>query len=273
MRRRLLTVLVGIPILLGAVWLGAPWRTVLVVLAGSVAVWEFFRLLPPGSGPPLPVLIGVAWVIAILLGAQASSGFENFLMVTAGILVAGAFVSSLWFIAFYRGQRYPLSYLYLLMGPLYVGFLLSHSLSIRELLGDDLGRNWLLFALFVTFATDTGAFAVGRTVGRTPLAPSVSPNKTWEGSIGGFGTAIGAALLVVLVLDLEIARWQQLLIGATVGAVSQVGDLFESKLKRLSNVKDASSIIPGHGGVLDRLDSILFALPAIYYFLGTVFEP
>ena len=84
---------------------------------------------------------------------------------------------------------------------------------------------------------------------------------------------MGVAVLVGLVFDLEIARWQQVVIGATVGAVSQFGDLFESKLKRLSNAKDAGSIIPGHGGVLDRLDSILFALPAIYYLLGTVFEP
>lgn len=273
MRLRLLTALVGIPLLGGAVWLGAPWLTILVVLAGVAAVWEVYRLLPPRIGP-LPIALGVAWVVAILLGAQASSGFENFLTITGGILVTGAFISTLWFIAFYSGQRYPLAYLYLLLGPLYVGFLLSHSLSLGELVGDDeLGRNWLLFALLVTFATDTGAYAVGRTIGRTPLAPSISPNKTWEGSIGGFGAAVGVALLVGLVFDLEIAKWQQLVIGATVGAVSQLGDLFESKLKRLSNAKDASSIIPGHGGVLDRLDSILFALPAIYYLLGTVFEP
>ena len=125
----------------------------------------------------------------------------------------------------------------------------------------------------VTFATDTGSYGVGRIIGRTPLAPSVSPNKTWEGSIGGFGASVVAALLVGLVLDLEITRWQQAFIGATVGTVSQFGDLFESKLKRLANAKDASSIIPGHGGVLDRLDSLLFALPAVYYLLGTVFEP
>jgi phosphatidate cytidylyltransferase len=270
----LLTALVGIPILLGAVWLGAPWLTILVVLAAAVALWETYRLRPLRIGP-LPTVLGVAWVIAILLGAQASSGLENFLTVAGGILVTGAFVSSLWFIAFYSGERYPLAYLYLLMGPLYVGFLLSHSLALGELLGGDgdLGRNWLLFALLVTFATDTGAYGVGRTIGRTPLAPSISPNKTWEGSIGGFAAAVGVALLVGLVFDLEIARWQQAAIGATVGAVSQLGDLFESKLKRLSNAKDASSIIPGHGGVLDRLDSILFALPAIYYLLGTVFEP
>ena len=273
MRRRSLTALVGIPILFGAAWLGAPWLTILVLLAGAVALWETYLLLPRHVGP-LPAALGVAWVIAILLGAQASSGFENFLAVVGGILVTGAFVSSLWFTAFYSGKRYPLAYLYLLLGPLYVGFLLSHSLALGELLGGgDLGRNWLLFALLVTFATDTGAYGVGRTIGRTSLAPSISPNKTWEGSVGGFAAAVGVAVLVGLAFDLEIARWQQVVIGATVGAVSQFGDLFESKLKRLSNAKDAGSIIPGHGGVLDRLDSILFALPAIYYLMGTVFEP
>ena len=273
LRLRLLTAAVGLPILLGAVWLGAPWLTILVVAAGAVALWEFYRLLPSGVGP-LPTALGITWVAAILLAAQAASGLESYLTVMGVVLAAGALAATLWYIAFYAGQRHVLGYLYLLAGPLYAGFLLSHSLVLREIPGgSELGRNWLLFCLLVTFATDTGAYAVGRAVGRAPLAPSISPNKTWEGSIGGFTAAVAAALLVGLFLDLGLAGWQQAVIGATVGAVSQAGDLLESWLKRLSNAKDAGSIIPGHGGILDRMDSILLALPAVYYLLGTVFEP
>ena len=272
MRLRLLTASVGLPILVGSIWFGAPWLTMVVVLAGAAGLWEFYRLLPPRVAP-LPVALGIAWVVAILLVAQASSGLRDFLTASGWILAGGAIVATVWFIAFYRGERRVLGYAYLLLGPIYAGFLLSHALVLRETSDDVLGRNWLLFALLVTFAADSGALAVGRLMGRTPMAPSISPNKTWEGSIGGFGAAVIAGIIVGVVFDLGVPGWQQLVIGATVGVISQMGDLFESKLKRLSNAKDASSIIPGHGGILDRLDSILFSLPAVYYLLVTVFQP
>lgn len=105
------------------------------------------------------------------------------------------------------------------------------------------------------------------------MAPSISPNKTWEGSVGGFVSAVVAALVLGQVLGLNIAVWQQAVIGAVVGVVAQWGDLLESKLKRIADVKDAGSIIPGHGGLLDRLDSLLFTLPAVYYLIVTVFVP
>ena len=105
------------------------------------------------------------------------------------------------------------------------------------------------------------------------MAPNVSPNKTWEGSAGGFVSAVGAALILGLVLGLEVSIWKQITIGAVVGVVSQWGDLIESKIKRIANLKDSGSIIPGHGGILDRLDSILLALPAVYYLLVTAFAP
>lgn len=273
MLQRTLTALVGIPILVGAVWWGAPWLTLLVLLVGVLSIRELYRLLPPDTGQ-LPVKLGALWVISLVLGAQAGSGLGNFLIISSGILAAGAFLALLWLIAFYSGPRLSTAGVYLIGGPAYVGFLLAHALALREV-GDsaDLGRNWLLFALLVTFATDTGAFLVGRGLGRHYLAPSVSPNKTWEGSAGGFACGVAAALALGLVLDLAVPRWQQGIVGATVGVVAQWGDLFESKLKRISNVKDAGSIIPGHGGILDRLDSVLLSVPAVYYLIVTVFEP
>ena len=149
-----------------------------------------------------------------------------------------------------------------------MGFLLAHALTLHELgNGAELGRDWLLFALLVTFSTDSGAFFVGRALGRHQMAPNVSPSKTWEGAAGGLVLALVVALALGIGLDLSLPRWQLATIGATVGVVSQLGDLVESKLKRLSNVRDAGSLIPGHGGILDRLDSILFSIPTVYYLL------
>ena len=284
MLQRSLTALVGIPVLLGAIWLGAPWLTVLVLAAGVIGVWEFYRLRPANVGS-LPVVLGAAWVVALLSGAQAATGRDNFLIVSAGVTAAGSFAALLWFIAFYRSVgdarigSFFVGFCYLLGGPLYIGFLLAHALMLREIAGsgtgeaEDLGRSWLLFAILVTFAVDTGAYLVGRAVGTRPMAPSLSPNKTWEGSLGGFVSAVVAALVLGVVLDLGIPAWQQAVIGGVVGVVAQWGDLIESKLKRIAEVEDASSIIPGHGGLLDRLDSLLFALPAVYYLLVTVFVP
>jgi len=284
--QRSLTALVGIPILVGAIWLGAPWLTVLVVAVGLATIWELYRMTPAGVGP-LPIVLGAAWVLAMLSGAQAASGRDNFLIISGGVLAAGSFVALLWFIAFYRGddsvgnKNIPIGLGYLILGPIYVGFLLAHALMLREITGSgaeiegtsDFGRSWLLFALLVTFAVDTGAYLVGRSVGRRPMAPSISPNKTWEGSLGGFASAVAAALVLGLVFDLGVPAWQQAMIGGVVGVVGQWGDLIESKLKRIADLKDASSIIPGHGGLLDRLDSVLLTLPAVYYLIVTVFVP
>ena len=353
MRLRLATGVTGAAVVVGAIWLGAPWLTLLALLGGGLALREFYRLAPPGVGP-MPVALGVTAVAALLLAAEAASG-RDFYLASGLVLAAWAFAALLWFIACYRGgpttetsalaedtdadweleagtpqdddlpfdhlgmggdtgefevdegqwetdddetddgeewddgfsddlepddapdedesagwgARPWLGFLFLLLGPVYIGFLLGHGLAMRDLSGGegDLGRAWLLFTLLVVFACDTGAFAVGRLAGRHRMAPRLSPNKTWEGAAGGLAASVGAALLVGLAFELTLPEWHQALIGAVAGVAAQVGDLFESALKRAANVKDSGSIMPGHGGILDRMDSILFALPAVFYML------
>lgn len=243
----------------------------------------------PAQSAPLPFSLGALWVVAFVIGGAAATGPLHFAGISLGIFAGGAFAALLWLIAFYRGENWPVAAAYLLGGPVYVGWLLAHVLLLVQL-GDGqpagdlnryldnylgqgdgyaLGRNWALFALLTTFATDTGAYLTGRAVGRHPLAPGISPNKTWEGAGGGFAAAIAAALLLDQFLNLGLPReswnWQLSLIGATVGIAAQAGDLLESRLKRLSRVKDAGSLLPGHGGLLDRLDSLLLTIPAVYY--------
>ena len=342
MRLRLATGVTGAAVVVGAIWLGAPWLTLLALLGGGLAIREYYRLTPPGVGP-MPVVLGVTAVAALLLAAEAASG-RDFHLASGLALAAWAFAALLWFVACYRGEQADsedslveegleeeeepdevelrdaleelepddesdedgsdgwgkrpwLGFLFLLLGPVYIGFLLGHGLAMRDLSGGDgeSGRAWLLFTLIVVFACDTGAFAIGRLVGRHRMAPRLSPNKTWEGAAGGLAASVGAALLVGLAFDLALPVWhraligsvsipgpafylspvimpvwQQALIGAVASVAAQVGDLFESALKRAANVKDSGSIMPGHGGVLDRMDSILFALPAVFYMLLAV---
>lgn len=263
----------GIPIILAAIWWGSPWLPILVAIAVTLGVREFYHLFK-ATDVALPTMLGSIWALSFVVGAQTSSDLTNFLTISSGILFVGAFVSSLWLIAFHRGPSFTQASVYLILGPVYVGFLLSHAIVLRETEAlANIGRDWLLFALLVTFATDTGAFLFGRSIGRHKMAPILSPNKTWEGAIGGFTLAVLVSLALGQLLDLGLLRWQEALIGATVGVVSQLGDLSESTLKRVSQVKDAGSIIPGHGGILDRLDSLVLSIPAVYYLINLVFKP
>jgi phosphatidate cytidylyltransferase len=151
-------------------------------------------------------------------------------------------------------------------GILYVGWLLSHLVALRGL---DSGRNWVFFALFITWASDTTAFFIGRRFGRHKLAPNISPGKTWEGTIGGI---VGAIIMSILFFTstpfhLPLVYWQAIVLSILVSIFGQVGDLVESLLKRNMGVKDSGRLLPGHGGILDRLDSIIFAGIVVYYYV------
>ena len=129
----------------------------------------------------------------------------------------------------------------------------------------DTGLQWTVLAFLVTFATDTSAYAVGRAVGRRKLVPSISPGKTWEGAVGGLlGAAAAAAVLVALLDGIEDRVLLAVALGLVIGVMAQAGDLLESKVKRMAGEKDSGRFIPGHGGLLDRLDSLLPVFPLVY---------
>ena len=289
--------LVVAAVAVACIWYGPPWLTLLGLIGGSIALIETYRLTPEGVGR-MPLAMGIVAVLVLLLAAEAASGTTDYLVASGAALAVWALAATLWFIAAYEGERPVAAFLLLLLGPVYAGFLLGHGLAIYDigttiepvhagsLLGRDLeiydigatiegngilGRNWLLFILAGTSACDTGAYALGRLIGRHQMAPVISPNKTWEGAAGGFVASVVAMLAVGVLLDLGVALWQQAVVAVTVAIVAQAGDLLESALKRAANAKDSGSIMPGHGGLLDRIDSILFALPAVYYLLALGF--
>jgi phosphatidate cytidylyltransferase len=131
----------------------------------------------------------------------------------------------------------------------------------------DAGRDWVFFVLFTTFGSDTIAFFVGSALGRHKISPHISPGKTWEGAIAGVFGAIIVSLLLVIILDLPLSYGQAILLGLLVSVFGQLGDLTESWFKRNMGVKDSGKLLPGHGGVLDRMDSIVFAGIVVYYYV------
>ena len=234
------------------------------------------NLLP---GQPLPMPLGMFWVAALILGGWVANSASQFWTLSLLISAAGTFLAILWLLAFYRGRRLTETAAWLSGGPLYIGVLLAHIPLLSQLgttgvltdygYGYELGRSWLLFALLTTFAADSGAYFIGRLIGRHKMAPHLSPGKTWEGAAGGLAAALTAAILLPLLpneyLNLQLDWWQPALIGAALGSAAPAGDLLESALKRRAGVKDAGKLFPGHGGMLDRLDSLLLTLPLTYY--------
>jgi len=151
--------------------------------------------------------------------------------------------------------------------------MLSYWLNLRGLAD---GRDWVYLAMLTTFANDTGAYFIGRARGKHKLAPTISPAKTWEGAIGGLISAISAAIVIAIVLRLISIRLgtpfvfeycQIILLGFLVGLFAQLGDLVESLLKRNMGVKEAGNLLPGHGGILDRFDSLIFVGTIVYYYV------
>ncbi len=152
-----------------------------------------------------------------------------------------------------------------LLGPIYVSLPLSMLLIIDRY---PKGNIWIFFLLTIIFANDTGAFYIGKFFGKHKLYEAVSPGKTWEGAIGGLLSALITALIFLQILDIHQLNLNFLFLVIALSVSGQIGDLVESMLKRNHGVKDSGHILPGHGGILDRIDALLFAIPILYVYLS-----
>ena len=270
--KRILSALIAAPVALIMIYLGGlPLATFLAAVSAGCA-WEFYRIAAAGGVEPLdPVGIPLAGAVPLAVYA-AGIGLYRPSLVVAAVAMLIILAAVIWT----RGpQRRPLGAASVtVMGILYTGGLLSFGYALREhpyAVGDRAGTALVAFPLVLTWASDIGAFFVGRAVGGPKLIPSVSPGKTISGALGGLATTVLVswlyvrfALRPVALLTMTIPA--TILFGALISVAAQVGDLAESLLKREANVKDSSHLIPGHGGLLDRLDSLLFAAPLLYYY-------
>jgi len=260
LKKRVITALCGLPLLIVAVWFDKPlpWFTILVAIWGLLAVFEFYRLVAVSEVRSLTAF-GLLWTLLFILSPHFDYDFAVPLLLTSAIVL-----SLVWLVLYPQKEGVFLGWVWAIAGIIYVGWLLSFLVALRL----EAGRNWVFFALFTTFGSDTVAFFVGRALGRHRLAPSISPNKTWEGAIGGVFGAIIVSLLFTLTtpLNLPINYGQAVLLGLLVSVFGQFGDLVESLLKRNVGVKESGKMMPGHGGFLDRMDSVVFAGIVVYLY-------
>ncbi len=251
--RRIASAVIGIPLLLLLVWLGGIWLTALAIVAALLGLQEFYRL----SGVFrrwLQQAPGFLLAIILVLNGRWPTVWP-LLPVVAGLLLL--------LLSHVGSPKSARPWLLTLAGPLYVGATMAYAVLLRNI---DQGMGWLLLALLGTFAVDTSAYFVGRAIGRHRMAPKISPGKTWEGAIAGMTGGVGATFLLVAVLSLPLVLWKTAVLGAGIGVIAQAGDLLESALKRSARAKEAGWLIPGHGGILDRMDSIVFNLVLVYHF-------
>jgi phosphatidate cytidylyltransferase len=271
--RRWVTALIVLPLLLLVLLKGGRIGLVLVILVvNGLAQWEFSGMFFPGD--PKTQRLKFIFLGSLLLLSFCTASPPGSICYPGGfipcnpstvlfILVWCIFVFLLFYLISYGHIEQLIQHLALnILGLLYLPFLLGHFIWLRYL---PQGELWILWLLLVIFAGDTGAFYVGRALGKTKMYPQVSPGKTWAGTAGGVSSSLVAGLVAGKWLALTASLWGLGLLALILALMGILGDLFESMLKRQAQVKDAGELLPGHGGMLDRLDSLLFAAPVVVY--------
>ncbi|HEY0752648.1 MAG TPA: phosphatidate cytidylyltransferase [Ktedonobacteraceae bacterium] len=260
---RSLTAAVAIPIVLASLWLGGWWAFAAAALATGLSIYELHVMLVHEGYRPL-ILVSAGLSALFLVAAQFPQQ-QRLQLYEIGISAAVLILfSTLLFRKRLEGTM--LDWALTLTIAFYVGWPMSFLLLLRgSQIGLGTGLWWLLTVFGGVWGFDTGAFFAGHFFGRHKLAPQISPSKTWEGVFGGMIFSVAAALLFIT-LPMGVPWYLTVPFGIVLGAAAALGDLAESLLKRQTHVKDSGHFMPGHGGMLDRLDSILFAALAVYIF-------
>jgi phosphatidate cytidylyltransferase len=269
---RVLFAVVAIPVVVGAVYAGGLFLALLLAVAAALAAAELFRMVRATGGAPFAVAgVVIAFLLPVAVAGYQLGRFNPPVLTLGAVVVLALLAAAIWL----RGPHgHPLGAVATtLFGVLYTAGMLSFAYAIRYhnyVLGAPAGTALVVLPLAVAWGSDTAAYFVGRAIGRRKLSPAVSPGKTVEGAIGGLAAAMlvswaYARFVLPRYAMLGMTPRNALLFGLIVGVAVQVGDLAESLIKREADVKDSSHLIPGHGGVLDRIDSLLFALPVAYF--------
>ena len=265
---RIISAVVLIPVAILAVIYAPPILYLIGIgIIGTICLYEYFGLIRMIGIKTQPVFGFI--VFWILLVAFRQDMFPASILIA--IVMLAAFISTMWRFGMPVRER-ALALLAELFGILYFSLFLYPAYAIRFNFGDKTGLQWTIILLTVIWAGDTAALVAGKTFGRSRFAPVLSPKKTNEGAIAGLLAGIGLAVLIQRFLFTDLTMTRVIIAAFLLGIFGQLGDLAESMLKRAAEIKDSSRLIPGHGGLLDRMDSLLFAIPVLYFYLLQIYQ-
>lgn len=256
LKTRIITALIGVPFLLGLLYLGGNyWRGLIILMAG-MSLLEYTYMMRRQGFKPI-VMPACMLTLVLLFRVQLDQYLAGLFLAVWSLMIVFMVI---------KYPRFNFSDMAMsFFGAFYCGYLLSYALAVPKLDGTFL---YVLLCLLLTWASDVGGYMFGRLWGKHKLAPQLSPGKTREGAIGAVILTIIVAVSFKYIFKLEhLNLFYTVLLGICASGAAQLGDLLESALKRYFGVKDSGNLIPGHGGVLDRFDSLMLVLPAVYYFL------
>ncbi|HPT70009.1 MAG TPA: phosphatidate cytidylyltransferase [Syntrophomonas sp.] len=256
LKTRIISAVIGIPVLLFILYQGGLAWTALFVVLAVFALYEYLDMMRKHGHKP-QFIIAYGLLLLMLFREQTAQYFLPLLLAVILLIVLECVLMY---------PKFSLEDIAInFLGAFYIGFLFSFALQMQTIEQPFLA---MLLVLLVTWGSDIGGYLFGRLWGKNKMAPLLSPNKTWAGAVGGVVLASAVAIAFGCIFPMNGLTVGQILIMAVIGsAVAQLGDLFESGMKRYFGVKDSGNIIPGHGGVLDRFDSFMLLLPVIYYFI------
>jgi phosphatidate cytidylyltransferase len=262
LKKRIQTALFGVAVLILLLVFGGGIGAVIVAAVLSLAMlYEFtdITISLEDRKEKRFVILGCAWLLQVVNFWMAGMEFALVMMSFLGLTAYFLFTSEK-----HEGEKLKQHYQELMssiFGFIYLGFLPTYFVAIRT---TAFGVHWIMLFLFVVWANDVGAYFVGKKYGKRKLFPHISPKKSWEGAWGGLGTAVVISILYRVAFFHQLSWFGAIFIPVILSVVAPVGDLAESFLKRAFDKKDSSSILPGHGGFMDRFDSVIFALPVMY---------
>jgi len=267
MAERMLTALISVPVIFLCTYFGGWWFFALVTALAIVSINEFYNILSKKGFAPYYTL-GNIFTLLIVTQVHNTLKHPNWEPVSAALLTAAVITCFCAGVLIRRSANAASNIGITLLGILYIGWLFSYMVILRALTAHGI---YLFMLMFMLWISDTLAYFVGKTMGRRQLSPFISPKKTVEGAAAGLTGAVITALIFGAVIEkahFGTTYIHYIFLGLIIGAMGQMSDLAESLIKRDAGVKDSSNIIPGHGGVLDRMDSFIFTAPILYYYVS-----
>lgn len=268
--QRLITAILFVAVMLGGLFGGLPSFLLLFAIVGVLSLWEFSGIvLNDGKHTGLRIFGIFFGLFPYLLLATGRLGLEIPLWVYS-LFIGGVFLGFIYELL--RQTAHPFHHTgYLFAGAVYIGGPVTLLLTDAFFTVEGYSPYLIFSMLLLVWSSDTGAYLVGSLIGKTPLAPKISPKKTWEGTVGGwvFSMLISIALFYIFKGDL-LELWQFMILALICGVFGTLGDLVESTFKRSYGIKDSGNLLPGHGGMLDRFDAFFLVVPYVYIFLSLV---